>query len=291
LNNPLIYIDPTGQKSWLGKFTSWVKKGWDEVWDAGNQFARWADQNGLHSGNIGITSSSTGDFAFQGMLNEQQLDWNGKLARINRGVLSANNSVATQLANIDRPTYNYRPLNRARIPMVGCGPLQCNGILGDNMNYGRANSTNYFSRILDFSSNSVAIYSGLKYTSSNVFRTGYWRGVNGKFYSLSLVQKGQHGWVFYRGSANIAMNSVKWAGGIALGLGYLSAGYSGYQFVKEPSFQSGSETLVGIGSIFFWEVGAVYYGGKSFYELTQMNTEYLMKHGINPGMQFIINKE
>lgn len=134
LNNPLIYIDPTGQKSWLGKFTSWVKKGWDEIWDAGNQFARWADQNGLHSGNIGITSSSTGDFAFQGMLNEQQLDWNGKLARINRGVLSANNSVATQLANINRPTYNYRPLNRARIPMVGCGPLQCNGIIGGNNN-------------------------------------------------------------------------------------------------------------------------------------------------------------
>ena len=86
------YTDPTGQKSWLGKFKSWAKKGWDEVWDAGNQFARWADQNGLHSGNIGITSSSTGDFAFQGMLNEQQLDWNGKAISVSRGITNASNS-------------------------------------------------------------------------------------------------------------------------------------------------------------------------------------------------------
>ena len=57
LNNPFIYIDPTGQKSWLGKFTSWVKKGWDEIWDVGNQFARWADQNGLHQGGVGYNTA------------------------------------------------------------------------------------------------------------------------------------------------------------------------------------------------------------------------------------------
>ena len=55
LNNPLIYIDPTGQKSWLGKFTSWVKKGWDEIWDASEQFAVWAQENYIPSVNIGMS--------------------------------------------------------------------------------------------------------------------------------------------------------------------------------------------------------------------------------------------
>ena len=83
----------------------------------------------------------------------------------------------------------------------------------------------------------------------------------------------------------------KSTGDFTNGLGYVSAIYGVYNFANNPNLLTGSETLVGFGSIFFWEVGAVYYGGKSFYELTQMNTEYLMKHGINPGMQFIINKE
>jgi RHS repeat-associated protein len=116
LNNPLIYIDPTGQKSWLGKFTSWVKKGWDEIWDAGNQFARWADQNGLHSGNIGITSSSTGDFAFQGMLNGQPLDWSGETKSINQGVANASFLLSSQ-----------RDLIKLKFPFVTVDPLIFNG--------------------------------------------------------------------------------------------------------------------------------------------------------------------
>ncbi len=48
---------------------------------------------------------------------------------------------------------------------------------------------------------------------------------------------------------------------------------------------------VGIVSIAFWDVGAVYYGGKLFFTTTLTNTQYMIDNGINPGMQFIINKE
>ncbi len=140
--------------------------------------------------------------------------------------------------------------------------------------------------------NSSATWAGSKYTSSNFLRTGYWRGANGKYYSLGLLKnKGITGWGLYKGSADIAKNSVKWMGRFANGLGYLSAAYSGYKFYTNPNLQNGTETLVGVGAIFFWEVGVVYYAGKSFYELTRINTEFQMSNGLNTVMQFIINKE
>jgi hypothetical protein len=61
--------------------------------------------------------------------------------------------------------------------------------------------------------------------------------------------------------------------------------------MNDQSMNNGIDLGVSVASMLFWEVGAAYYGGKSFFELTRANTNYLMNNGINPGMQFIINKE
>ena len=157
---------------------------------------------------------------------------------------------------------------------------QGNGWLDDIMSWGIAPASNIATTI-----------AGLKFTSSNFFRKGYWRGANGKYYALPLTQKGTQGWVFYQGSANMAKNSVRWLGQIGNGLGALCALYTGRQFLINPNLSNGIDFGVSILSVAFWEVGAVCYGGKSFYELTRTNTNYLMNNGIDPGMQFIINKE
>jgi hypothetical protein len=61
--------------------------------------------------------------------------------------------------------------------------------------------------------------------------------------------------------------------------------------VNDQSLNNGIDFGVSFSSMLFWEVGAAYYGGKSFYGLTRTNTNFLMNNGINPGMQFIYNKE
>lgn len=144
---------------------------------------------------------------------------------------------------------------------------------------------------VDPASNLATARAGLKYTSSNFLRVGYWQGANGKYYPLSLTQKGAQGWRIYEGSANLANKSVKWIGFAGQGLGYLSLLYSGYNVIDNPTLGNKIDFGVSVASVAFWEIGAVYYGGKSLYELTRINTNYLMSNGVNPGMQFIINKE
>ena len=156
---------------------------------------------------------------------------------------------------------------------------------------GSAGGGDFISDGLNYSSSALAAGAGQKYTGSNMFRSGFWRGANGKFYSMNATQKGKAGWVFYKGSADMAKNSVKWVSRFGNVLGGASALYSGYQFVNDPSVLSGTEFLVGVGSIFFWEVGAVYYGAKGFYELTNINVQHQISNGINPGSQFIFFKQ
>ncbi|MGZ2369581.1 DUF6443 domain-containing protein [Ancylomarina sp. YFZ004] len=127
-NNPMMYVDTDG-KTW-GIFKG-IKNAWDYAWDKGNQFARWAEENGIPSAGIGMNYNNGSGFGPSANVNGQPLDLNGGMASMNRGLANASNSIATQLASLDMPNYNYRPLDRLLFPMVGCGPIHCNGILAD----------------------------------------------------------------------------------------------------------------------------------------------------------------
>ena len=110
-------------------------------------------------------------------------------------------------------------------------------------------------------SNLATVSAGFKYTSSNFLQEGYWQGVNGKYYSLSLAQEGSKGWVIYKGSAEIAKNSVRSLNMIGQGLGYLSLGYSAYNFATTQSWKNGIDLGISITSVALWEIGSVYYFG------------------------------
>ena len=110
-------------------------------------------------------------------------------------------------------------------------------------------------------SNLATVSAGFKYTSSNFLQEGYWQGVNGKYYSLSLAQEGSKGWVIYKGSAEIAKNSVRSLNMTGQGLGYLSLGYSAYNFATTQSWKNGIDLGISITSVALWEIGSVYYFG------------------------------
>ena len=63
-NNPMMYIDADG-RTWFKKVGNFLKKGWDGFWDAGNQFARWADSNGVPSGGAGYNTAQ-GTYHYMG---------------------------------------------------------------------------------------------------------------------------------------------------------------------------------------------------------------------------------
>ncbi len=148
----------------------------------------------------------------------------------------------------------------------------------------------YSSLITTLSANITATIAGFKYTSSP-FRTGYWYGKNGVKYSLALTKQGTQGWWIYKKSADLAKNSVKEIRFLGNTLGVMSTLIAVGQFYYNPNLTNGVELGVSIVSMAFWEVGAIYLSGQLFLKASINNTKYLMNNQINPGMQFIINKE
>lgn len=144
---------------------------------------------------------------------------------------------------------------------------------------------------VDPASNLATAGAGLKYTSSNFLREGYWRGANGKYYPLSLTQKGAQGWRIYEGSANMAKNSVRWISFTGQGLGYLSLGYSGYKLFSDPTLSNGVDFGVSVASIAFWEVGTFYYGISLSIQADRSTTNFEISKGMNPCRYFTIGKE
>jgi hypothetical protein len=63
-NNPMMYVDADG-RTWIKKAGKFLKKGWDGFWDAGNQFARWADSNGIPSAGAGYNTAQ-GTYHYMG---------------------------------------------------------------------------------------------------------------------------------------------------------------------------------------------------------------------------------
>jgi|GEM_PF-3001606 len=104
----------------------------------------------------------------------------------------------------------------------------------------------------------LSTISGSKFTPSSSIRSGYWRGANGQYYPMSLTQNGTKGWVFYRGSANIAKNSVQNIRFVGSGLGYLSLAYNGVSFYNNPSLSTGIDFSISLASTLMWEVAPLY---------------------------------
>ncbi len=141
------------------------------------------------------------------------------------------------------------------------------------------------SDFISYSSIPLSLYTGLKYTS-RINGGGYWRGAGGKYYSMSLITDKVKGWKFYEGSANLARYSTRFLRITGNTLGWLGTGYSAYKFMKDPNLLDGIETCIGVGSYFFWEVGAAYYSGKAIYTIQQNAFNKLIRNGYgdNPNL-------
>jgi len=126
-NNPMMMVDTDGE-TW-GIFKA-IGQAWDYTWGKGNQFAQWADENGIPSFNIGIGMSSSGQVS--PMVNGQNINDNNN---INQGVVKAGNSLTSQLANLPINNSSYRPLNRGWISSVYVDPAIFNGFLSGESNF------------------------------------------------------------------------------------------------------------------------------------------------------------
>jgi RHS repeat-associated protein len=68
-NNPLIYYDPTGRKTWFGKFFNWVGEGVDNAtdwfWDTTYQFGSYLNDKGIYP-NINVGYNTSQNFFIEG---------------------------------------------------------------------------------------------------------------------------------------------------------------------------------------------------------------------------------
>lgn len=125
-NSPMIYIDADG-RTW--KIFKAIGDAW--AWDKGNQFARWADENGIPAMSFGAGMNSAGQISPVVNVNGQELDFD--YGDIYAGINQANNSLSGQLASLPTQKSTYSPLGRVWIPSVYVDPAILNGILyGDN---------------------------------------------------------------------------------------------------------------------------------------------------------------
>jgi RHS repeat-associated protein len=98
-NNPMMYVDADG-RTWFKKVGNFLKKGWDGFWDAGNQFARWADSNGVPSAGAGYNSAQ-GTYHYMGdsgnvYHNQYGNNYEGK---VDQAVFDARGDYFSQQAN------------------------------------------------------------------------------------------------------------------------------------------------------------------------------------------------
>ena len=73
-NNPMLFVDLDGRRTWLEKAGDGFKNAWDSFWDSANQFAEWAQQNGIPSFSIGLGMNSGGQMS--AMVNRQAINTN-----------------------------------------------------------------------------------------------------------------------------------------------------------------------------------------------------------------------
>ncbi|MDD2563992.1 MAG: hypothetical protein PHU27_07250 [Salinivirgaceae bacterium] len=258
LNNPLKYVDPSGYVA----MNPWYE--YSDVYNVKHflflkdKFEDFNDKNGTHYKlleNFNLSENNiSGQFVRK--IGENHYILLSSLPN-NQGISNQNN------ANSNSFFSSFS---------MGAGTLRVEGE-GNNSN----TTSNVLNYIINPVSNAAIIISGIKYTSSNIFRTGHWIGKNGKHYTMDMMTKG----FMFKNSAELAKNSIKWIGRFGNTLGYISTAYNGYQFVINPNWENGIETSVGVGSIFFWEIGVFYYSSKLIYSSSQYNIMENQKRGVD----------
>lgn len=117
-----------------------------------------------------------------------------------------------------------------------------------------------FVSVLGTATSTVA---GLRYTSSSIFRTGYFKtSVKGEYHSLSILERQSNGKFVngvqgFRISARYAQNAVKNISKISTTLGYLSTSWSVYNMIEDPSFTNGFSLTRNLIGTAFWEYGVL----------------------------------
>nr|WP_249414425.1 RHS repeat-associated core domain-containing protein [Marinifilum caeruleilacunae] len=129
-NNPMMMVDEDGM-TW-GIFKA-IGNAWDWAWDKGNQFAKWAQQNGIPDASFGVGMNSGGQVNPLVNVNGQKVDFN--YGNINTGINQAHNSLAGQLASLPSQKSNYRSLGRAWIPDIHVDLAILNGFLDGEYNF------------------------------------------------------------------------------------------------------------------------------------------------------------
>jgi RHS repeat-associated protein len=269
LGRPTALIDPNGMNSWVPPTSeggAWTAEAGDGAWDLythPNNTASWDEVKGAVRGMNEARGESREFMVHPG--DQVTLPGGGASENNSSSSSAVDNSTPSTSTNSNTSTSSSSPATDA---------------LNDFNNF-----------VLSPSSAILSTKVGLKYTPSNILRTGYWTGANGRNYSMNLTKPGVQGNVFYRGSMNIAKNSVLQFGRYAKGFGYLSLAVSGYNLIENPSFESSLDFGVGITSLIFWEAAPIYFGAKGFYLLTENQTQFYIQYGINPGNQVIFFKE
>jgi RHS repeat-associated protein len=96
-NNPLIYYDPTGRKTWFGKFFNWVGEGVDNAtdwfWDTTYQFGSYLNDKGINV-NINAGYNTSQNFFIEGGNYRYYL----------------NQGKANPAANVNKEIYNAREI-------------------------------------------------------------------------------------------------------------------------------------------------------------------------------------
>ena len=253
LNNPLLYSDPSGN-SWISDAFHWVKK---TIWDTPWRWLNGSDKGhpGVYSGGFSQKLDKWGAPSFGAGYNSSQ-----------GGFYYMSNNPRVYPAMEATLQKQYAAVITQTQQMV---QAEANG-----RNWGQSIDL-VMKYAIDPASNILTTSAGLKYTSRPLSGLAYFRTASGAYYTASDLLPQTNGKYIQgvqgiRNGASIAAESVKWIGRTGNYLGMLGTLYNAEKFRENPNWENGIETAVGVGSYFFWEVGAAYYGGKTLYK-TQQN--------------------
>ena len=117
--------------------------------------------------------------------------------------------------------------------------------------------------VIDLIGNASTAWAGSRYTE-RPWGGGYFRTSRGKYYSfddLEIQENGKYrrGVQGLRYAKEYARNAVKPFAFIGKYLGYYQILSSAYLFYKSPSIESGLNLTIGVASLFYWEIGVVYF--------------------------------
>jgi RHS repeat-associated protein len=280
-NNPLLYTDPSG------KFIQWIIAGaiiLGKIYNDGVKAnhntnpLKWNWSKATYGLSVGYNGTNGNVTA------SASIGWNNNYST-NLGYTSGGAGFAFG-NTVNGQTHMANPFYSPVDPMQQVVQREQEMRQEDVQNRGwqKSWSDEIMNYAIDPISNGSTALAGIRYTERE-FGGGYFRTSSGKLYSLSALELGANGKYIQgvqglRYGATTAMKSVKWLGRTGNALGVLSTAYNGYNFVNNPNWENGVETAVGVGSYFLWEVGAVYYGGKLFYQGLELQNKMLIREGL-----------